>query len=80
LELFEELLLEVGGEGFELAADGGFVDVEEASYLLEGLLVEEVGGEEEAVFGRKRAKGLADGVGELGEFFCLRRGRGGCGG
>ena len=72
--------MEVGGEGFEFAADGGLVDVEEAGDLLEGLLVEEVGREEEAVFGRKGAEGLADGLGEVGEFFGLWAGRGSCGG
>ena len=80
LELFEELFLEVGGEGFELAADGGFVDLEEAGDLLEGLLVEEVGGEEEAIFWREGAEGLADGVGEVGDFGGLGLGRWGGGG
>ena len=31
LELFEELLVDVGGEALELAADGGFVDAKQAS-------------------------------------------------
>jgi hypothetical protein len=40
------------------------VDVEEAGDLEEGLLVEEVGGEEETVFGGEGCEGGGDGAGE----------------
>ena len=51
LEVAEELLVQVGGEALEAAADGGFVDLEEAGDLEQRLLVEEIGGEEETVLG-----------------------------
>lgn len=78
LEVAEKLLAEVSGEALELAADGGFVDVEEAGDLEQRLLVEEVGGEKEAVVGGEGFEGAGDGVGEAGEFG--GDGRGGCSG
>ncbi len=71
--------MDFGGEAFELAADGGLVDLEEAGDLLEGLLVEEVGGEQEAVFWREGAQGALEGCGKLGEG-CWFGGFGGGGG
>jgi hypothetical protein len=45
LEVREKLLGEVGDEALDPAADGGFVDMEEAGDLKEGPAIEEVGGE-----------------------------------
>ena len=49
--------MQVGGEALETAADGGFVDLEEAGDLEQRLLVKEVGREEEAVFGCETFEG-----------------------
>ena len=52
LEFAQELLAQVGGEALEAARNGGFVDAQQAANLEEGVLVEIVGGKQEAVFGR----------------------------
>jgi len=77
LELFEELLVDVGGEAPEFAADGGFVDAEQAGNFKQRVLVEEVGGEQEAVFGRQLRENLLERAGEAsklrgfgGDFCC----------
>jgi len=51
LELFEELLVDVCSEALEFAADGGLMHAEQAGDFKQGVLIEEVGGEQEAVFG-----------------------------
>ncbi len=77
LELFEEPLVDIGGEALEFAADGGFVDAEQAGNFKQRVLVEEVGGEQEAVFGRQLRENLLERVGEAsklrgfgGDFCC----------
>jgi hypothetical protein len=68
LELFEELFVDVRSEALELAADGGLMHAEQAGDFEQGVLVEEVGGEQEAVFGRELGEDLLERVGELSEF------------
>ena len=63
LEVAQELLAEIGGEALELAADSGLVDVQEARDLEQRLLVQEIGTEEETVFGGESFEGARDGVG-----------------
>jgi hypothetical protein len=80
LEIAQELLAEVGGKALEFATDGGFVDVEETRDLQQRLPVEEVGTEEETVFGCESFESAMNGVGEVSEVGGERCGRcGGCG-
>ena len=68
LEIAQKLLVQVGSEALQPAADGGFVDLHDACDLEQCLLVEEVGGKQEAVLGGKRFKGARDCMGEPVEF------------
>jgi len=64
LEVAQKPLAQVGGEALQLAADGGFVDLEETGDLEQRPPVEEVGGEQEPVLGGKGFEGAGDGMGE----------------
>ena len=58
----------IGDQALEPAADGGFMHVEDAGNLEKRLAIEEVGGEEEAVFRRKGLEHAGNGVGKVREF------------
>ena len=79
LKLFEELFVDVRSEALELAADGGLRDAQQAGDFEQRVLVEEIGGEQEAVFGWKLREDLLEGVGKPSEFGGLSGGSG-CGG
>jgi len=68
LEVVQELFAQIGDQALEPAADGGFMHVEDAGNLEKRLAIEEVGGEEEAVFRRKGLEHAGNGVGKVREF------------
>jgi len=79
LEIAQEGLSQVLNGAAKLAADGGFVDIEDAGDLKEGALVEVIGGQQKSLFGASLGEGLLDGGGEQGQLFGGRRGfRSGC--
>lgn len=59
--------MDVRGEALEFAADGGFRDAQESGDFEQRVLVEEVGGEQEAVLRRELMENLFERVAEASE-------------
>jgi hypothetical protein len=78
LKIVEELFLKVGDEALQPPADRCFVNVENARNLQQGLAIEKVRGEQEAIFWRKSLQGSLDGATKLCKF-CRHRRSGRCG-
>ncbi len=72
MQVFEDLFGDACGQTLESAADGRFVYAKELSYLQQSVLIEEVGGEKEAVVQRECLKGVGYRLAEFAE-------GGGCG-
>jgi hypothetical protein len=79
--MVEQPLAQIRKQALEAPADCGFVDVEDAADLGEGLAIEEIGGEQVAFFRGKTLERNGSGSGQAGEFcgngcgLGLRRGR-----
>jgi hypothetical protein len=68
LQVVKKLLAKIGNESLKPPADGGFMNMKDTCNLEKSLAIEEVGGEEKAIFGSEILKGSRYGVGERNEF------------
>ena len=74
LKMMEQSLAQIRKQPLEPPANGGFVDMEDAGDLGEGLAIEEIGGEQVALFRGKALERTGNGAGQVSEFRRRRRG------
>jgi hypothetical protein len=74
LKMMEQSFAEIDEQPLEPPADGGFVDMEDAGDLGEGLPIEEIRGEQVALFRGKALKRAGNSSGQAYEFCCNRSG------
>jgi hypothetical protein len=74
LKMMEQSLAQIGKQPLEPPADGSFVDMKDAGNLGEGLAIEEIGGEQVALFRGKTFQRAGNGAGQAREFRCHRCG------
>ena len=74
LKMMEQPLAKISQQPLEPPADGGLVHMKYAGELGQGLAIEKIGGEQEALFPGKSLQRVGDRASQVSEFRCNRHG------